>query len=755
MGRHRSRCLPIMSVCQRFCAKAKDKMPKRSYFGCSKSTFFRKLKKNLQNDEDLEENEANATLPSCSSLVPIEESICPSNSDSSLIEIENEVDESECSYAENDSFCENDSDCEAPLSTDDEFELQNDDNAQTESDIIDESQEADNCSSENSPKGRNLRMALTKLVLDFSPTSEFCRSMLKIFREHGHPEIPATKETLLGTPRSKIQLREVPPGHYYHFGIEESLLNFPDNSYPSTVETICLDIGVDGLPLVANGKLCMWPILAAFTDQKDIAPFVVGAYVGYGKPDSSEDFMKDFIAEVNHLYRRNGVFVTKKRIFKKFKIVKYICDSPARSFITNVLGHTASAGCPKCDQRGKKLGPCVGDNVVKKGVSKKKKKLVFKSTSGALRTDASFTTRKDPGHHKSMSAIGVENIKGIRMVSDFVLDPMHIIDLGVVRRILKYIFRNECSGFKLTDERMEVISSFYTALKPFIPSDFVRKPRSFTQELTHFKATEYRLFGCYTGLLVFRKYLPWDYYVHFLHLYTAIRLLSAENPPQGHISVAEKLLQTFVDQYHQFYGANSVHFNVHALLHISDCVRLFGNFSCFSAFKFENALQHIKKLIKRKSKILEQLYNRIWEERKFAETSPPDTKLSNRIKSKYYGCGMAFKSCQYNKFSFNINDSDSFAMIHGNIPVRIVEFQKEDENIVVVARRYIDPEPIDGFPINSLEVGVMKVNRMSEESEVFSLKDITCKCMRLPFDDSFLLITVLHLNLGIDEKLLN
>ncbi|EDS41877.1 conserved hypothetical protein [Culex quinquefasciatus] len=58
--------------------------------------------------------------------------------------------------------------------------------------------------------------------------------------------------------------------------------------------------------------------------------------------------------------------------------------------------------------------------------------------------------------------------------------------------------------------------------------------------------------------------------------------------------MAQNLLDTFVVQFPEHYGANASTHNVHMLLHLPHYVKLYGNFPSISAFRFENFKQQIK-----------------------------------------------------------------------------------------------------------------------------------------------------------------
>lgn len=58
-----------------------------------------------------------------------------------------------------------------------------------------------------------------------------------------------------------------------------------------------------------------------------------------------------------------------------------------------------------------------------------------------------------------------------------------------------------------------------------------------------------------------------------------------------------------------------VSYNVHSLIHLADDVDKFGALDSFSAFKFENYLQKVKKMVKSSALPLPQIIRRVYEQR--------------------------------------------------------------------------------------------------------------------------------------------
>lgn len=149
---------------------------------------------------------------------------------------------------------------------------------------------------------------------------------------------------------------------------------------------------------------------------------------------------------------------------------------------------------------------------------------------------------------------------------------------------------------KLSAGQIAEISRKLLVLKAFIPKSFARKPRRL-EEIDRWKATELRQFLLYSGKLVLRGTLRQELYDHFMTFSIAMCILACPRIAQMHSEYAHNLLKYFVGQAHILYGKEFLVYNVHCLLHIASDVEQFGSLDNFSAFRFENYLHKIKKLV--------------------------------------------------------------------------------------------------------------------------------------------------------------
>lgn len=170
------------------------------------------------------------------------------------------------------------------------------------------------------------------------------------------------------------------------------------------------------------------------------------------------------------------------------------------------------------------------------------------------------------------------------MISQIPLEPMHLLDLSVTRKILLRLTTSDIApNFKLNSADKIKISTHLISPGPFLSKEFARKPRSL-EELLWWKSTEFKQFILYTGIIALKDVVKDGFYYCIVHIvYCHVH------------EVMKGILQLFVKKFPVIFKENSVTCNIHSLLHIVDCVRELSFIKSFAAYKFENYMQQLKK----------------------------------------------------------------------------------------------------------------------------------------------------------------
>lgn len=96
------------------------------------------------------------------------------------------------------------------------------------------------------------------------------------------------------------------------------------------VDAFKLDFFMDGLPLHKSGPKQFWPILMKIYGMISVPVMVIAIFCGDAKPESAEDYLRQFVTELNELQDK-GVFINGRKFSVAPRAI--IADSPARAFI--------------------------------------------------------------------------------------------------------------------------------------------------------------------------------------------------------------------------------------------------------------------------------------------------------------------------------------------------------------------------------------------------------------------------------------
>lgn len=560
------------------------------------------------------------------------------------------------------------------------------------------------------------------------------RDLLEILKNRYDSELPVDPRTLCKTPSHlSSQIKHLGGGEYFHFGLKNALnefLNSLSGLEVSKVKSIFLKVNCDGLPLFKSSGKQFWPLLVQFcTDNEAVTaskPFPVSLFLGNSKPNNVAEYVKDFIEEMLLLkdgYEYRGMKYS-------VSIQCFICDAPARQYLKCIASHTGYSGCERCIQHGEHIDGAV----------------TFPDLHAQPRTDENFLSRVDCDHHKATSPL-VD--LGIGFISQFVLDPMHLLYLGVMRKLIRLWLKGPLPtriGTRCKDE----ISANLIELADFMPMEFSRKPRSLN-DLDRYKATEFRTFLLYTGPVCLKRIVDENIFKNFLLLSVSITLLS-EHCDSQNLEMAQKYLIAFIKHFELLYGRRHLVYNVHNLIHLTDDVRRHETLDKFSAFTFENYLGSMKKLLRKPNAILSQVVNRIFE-MKSSKSEKETVKypiirqmhkdgpiLDNKICTQ-------FKALYFQTFCIRLTPADQGIMVNGKVGrvVNIIQYEG-DSDISVLYHVYKMYEDLYDYPVKSGTLGIYIVSDKSGVLKTCSYKAIQRKYILFPYGMKTAAFPLIHTN---------
>lgn len=406
--------------------------------------------------------------------------------------------------------------------------------------------------------------------------------------------LPKDSRTLLHTPSSTV-LKNIDGGVYYHFSIV-SEIEYLCKVHTHLPSTLLLMVGIDGLPVTKNPPSQLWPILGYFSNIPDEKQkvFIIGAFYGKSKPGDCNDYMQDFVDELCLLINEG---VTINNITIKVLLNAIICDTPAKSFILNIRGHTAKKSCLRCHTIGQY----------------ENNRVYFPDLTFSLRTHDDFVAYTDSEFHYGETVLS--KLPKFDIINNIPYDYMHSVCIGIMKKILIFWTGGiKKHNLALPKKLISVLDSRLNNLGQHIPHEFQRAPNENSRkhpihDASRLKATELRQILLYTGMVIFHKVISEEVYNHFLEFCIAIRILSTNNITSEYNEFAKSLILHFVASYAQIYQKCFMSHNMHSILHLSDDVKKFGPLNSFSAFPFESYMQPLKK----KLKVVLSHYNNLYD----------------------------------------------------------------------------------------------------------------------------------------------
>lgn len=538
------------------------------------------------------------------------------------------------------------------------------------------------------------------------------KDLLHILKPH-FPNLPSDPRTLRNTPR-QLNVIQISGGSFVYFGIEQNIVRRLQDlssisnwncSMLATIKTKCknpiltLSIGIDGIPLSRSSKHEFWPILGK-VDQINLSVFVIGLFYGNCKPQNL-DFLDTFIDDMVAI-EKNGLLIN--NILFDIRVSCFIADTPARNLLKNVKSFNGYYGCDKCNQSGTWIG-----------------RVVYLETDISKRTDEDFNNQTDAKHHTGTCSLTKLDVG---LVTQMPLDYMHLVCLGVVRKLLRLWTKGSNCPHKLSQNIINRISANFLSFKAYLPKHFQRRPRVLA-EIDNFKATEFRTIMLYTFYPAFLTIIPLRYFKHFLLLHCAMFILlskKADDKEWNHF--AHSLLVRFIEQGKQIYGLEFCVFNVHGLLHLCDDALNFGALDNVSAFPFESFMQKIKKMKRSNNNYLTQVSNRILEMERLEIVNSPTPVM----------------------MTFSEKNSDNcLALKSGEIVIVYKILQNNNNEYCVLCRKFNVKRNLEHYPFESSKIGIFMVGNESQEIRLkFSLSDILCKCILFPCNEMYVCIPLMH-----------
>ncbi len=364
---------------------------------------------------------------------------------------------------------------------------------------------------------------------------------------------------------------------------EDGLLSSPRN--------VGLILSCDGVPVFKSSKGSLWPVYFMLTsippNQRSRMDnmIIAGLWFGPTKPANMDiifqPILKNTIPSESSEQSASQQLTGYLRPF----VILAVFDLPAKASATNTKQFNGEYGCFYCTD---------------KGQVHNRARIYPPTDSHTLRTTEQMRDWALKANSTNAPQCGV---KGTCVLGEYVefpqcvpIDYMHSILEGVFKQLMKFWFNpNFHSQPYSLRKYMSKINEVLSKIKP--PNEIRRLPRSLDQ-ISFFKASEFRAWMLFYALPILSAFLPPEYTNHLFLLVSSLHILLSDEINVAELDNVHIMLATFYQASGDLYSNRIFTANMHSLIHTVPIVKLwafgahFGHIQCL-ALKTSTAILEI------------------------------------------------------------------------------------------------------------------------------------------------------------------
>lgn len=398
---------------------------------------------------------------------------------------------------------------------------------------------------------------------------------------------------------NRDNIEDIYDGKLYKESFEKGILSSSDN--------ISFLLNTDGVPVFKSSKVSIWPLYLVINElpyQKRMAKenmIFAGLWFGEKKP-AMFTFLKPHLLALKTLESGVEFDSPERGTFKcKAILLATTSDLPARCLLCNSMQYNGECGCWKCLQPGKTFATSARGHTWIYPYQEN-------DPSGPIRTlenvkkDAKRALDQLKEGVKRYMVNGVKGPSWLSILDNFdivrgtAIDYMHGVLLGVQKHLLTMWFSPSLSGQKFNISKL--VGKVDKRLEDIKPTTNIKRlPRSISEHLKYWKASELLSFLLFYGLPTLYGILPDSYFTHYTLFVHAIYLLLKDSISEENLKEANNAIQKFCRTFSKLYGERYCTMNVHQLLHLTANVKDLGPLYTHSCFPFEDKNGFILKLI--------------------------------------------------------------------------------------------------------------------------------------------------------------
>ncbi|KAK3107860.1 hypothetical protein FSP39_023692 [Pinctada imbricata] len=356
---------------------------------------------------------------------------------------------------------------------------------------------------------------------------------------------------------------------------------------------ISLTWNTDGIPIFKSSKVSIWPLYLTINElpvkqrMQTENMILYGLWFGESKPFMGR-FTKPLISTLEML-ESDGIDleINGQTYNSKAFLICGTADLPAKSLVMNCNQFNGQYSCLRCLHPGETFKTSKGGTVrvfpfdsSKPEPKKRTMQECIDNSIEAVNTRSVVNGMKGPSFLMTLSKYD--------FVRSSSIDYMHGVLLGITKLLINLWTSGSHSKEKFSiSSSISVIDERLKKIKP--PSYVTRIPRTISNHLKYWKASELRNWLFFYSLPILCDILSERYFIHYAAFVEGIYLLCTDCIMPEHLRRSKTLLSYFVHMFSSMYGERYLTLNLHSLLHLPECVEDLGPLWVYSCFPYENA----------------------------------------------------------------------------------------------------------------------------------------------------------------------
>lgn len=551
------------------------------------------------------------------------------------------------------------------------------------------------------------------------------------------PEVNMNYTLVKSTTEYKII--KMSSGRYLNFGVEQSLQTYLKSHPNLNFNNSCLDLSVGmyviksttergiELPryLILLGKIAN--ILHQTSPNNSTnTSFIIAIYDGsFPTPTIANEILRPFVDEMKELTTKSPIEPFNGRKISRIGLHAFIVDPIAHSIFTCTSLPDSLYGCSKCRVKSElRVNGQHNSNITSFPASCKTEN---------LRLDEDFKYCLDSDYHLDVPIVMELNVG---LVSQTSIDYKYTVCLGVMKQLVTLWTKGKLD-YRINRTNWLRMLNHLEKISQNCP-DELQKPFNFSDDTDTWDAYHWKLFLIYFGPIVLHSNLPRKYYINFLYLHLASRIMINQYKSRKHSALIVGLfLNRFTTEFASLYGEDFIDYNVHNLIHFEDTISQLGSIESVSGFSYEEQFNFVHSLIQYNPNIsIEELAEQILYKNNCSITSMSLLSITDKPYHIDPNCNLIFDN-----FVFNNKHPNNYILSKKGIFEINEIINNCNDQILIVGRKFQSISILYEAPLN--EEKLVAVSE-SDYVEIITLDEIITKLIKFKTSNGLFMMPLIR-----------